>query len=225
MKIVFNDLSELAVQAVVLNGGYLEIKTISADPSELREMFEDETKTRKIKVYEKDDLIASYEGYTVFYRTEEYTGQIYGVTVYKPAATPESQTDILVSAVKVAKIQAQDLDDAQALDVQNLYPEWSGDGVSYVAGHKVNYESVLYKCLQDHTSQADWDPEDAASLWAKVLNPDPSVIPDWEQPTSTNPYMKGDKVKHSGKTWESLVDNNVWEPGVAGTESLWEEVA
>lgn len=29
----------------------------------------------------------------------------------------------------------------------------------------------------------------------------------------------------NGKTWESLADNNVWEPGVIGTESLWKEVA
>lgn len=225
MKIVFNDLSELTIQSVVLNGGYLEVKTISAEPAELRALFEDETKTRKMKVYEKKDLLATYEGYTTFYRTEEYTGKIYGVTVYKPEATPESQADILVSAVKVAKIQAQDLDDGDAIDVKNLYPEWSGDGVSYITGYKVNYDDVLYKCLQAHTSQADWDPADAVSLWAKVLNPDPSVIPDWEQPSSTNPYMKGDKVKHKGKTWESQIDNNVWEPGTTGTESLWKEVS
>ena len=225
MKIVFNDLSELTVQSVVLNGGYLEVKTISAEPAELRALFEDETKTRKMKVYEKKDLLATYEGYTVFYRTEEYTGQIYGVTVYKPEATPEQQTDILVSAVKVAMIQAQDLDDEDAIDVQNLYPEWSGDGVSYTKGYKVNYNGVLYKCLQAHKSQDDWNPADAASLWAKVLNPDPGVIPDWEQPTSTNPYMKGDKVKHVGKVWESLIDNNVWEPGAVGTETLWKEVS
>ena len=41
----------------------------------------------------------------------------------------------------------------------------------------------------------------------------------WEQPESTNPYMKGDKVTHAGRTWVSTIDNNVWEPGVYG----WEE--
>ena len=58
----------------------------------------------------------------------------------------------------------------------------------------------------------------------KVLIPTSSEIPEWEQPSSTDPYMKGDKVKHNGKTWKSLVDNNVWEPGATGTESLWAEV-
>ena len=79
---------------------------------------------------------------------------------------------------------------------------------------------MLYRCLQAHTAQADWNPADAPSLWAKVLIPDPEVIPEWEQPESTNPYMKGDKVKHNSKTWISDIDGNVWEPGVYG----WNEV-
>jgi hypothetical protein len=52
----------------------------------------------------------------------------------------------------------------------------------------------------------------------QVLIPDPETIPEWVQPGSTNPYMKGDKVTHNGSTWVSLVDNNVWEPGVYGWE-------
>lgn len=64
---------------------------------------------------------------------------------------------------------------------------------------------------------------DAVSLWARVLIPDPHDIPEWVQPSSTNPYMKGDKVWHVGKVWESLIDGNVWEPGAVGTESLWGE--
>ena len=50
--------------------------------------------------------------------------------------------------------------------------------------------------------------------WSDYI--DPEVIPEWEQPDSTNPYMMGDKVTHNEKTWESTVDNNVWEPGVYG---------
>ena len=61
---------------------------------------------------------------------------------------------------------------------------------------------------------------DAPSLFAKVLIPDTDTIPEWEQPDSTNPYAKGDKVTHNGKTWISTADGNVWEPGVYG----WEEV-
>lgn len=112
------------------------------------------------------------------------------------------------------------LTDEQALTVPLIFPAWSGDSVNYAAGDRVMYGGVLYKCLQAHTSQAAWTPTDAPSLWAKVLIPTPGAIPDWEQPSSTNPYAKGDKVKHNGKTWISGIDGNVWEPGVYG----WTEV-
>ncbi len=112
------------------------------------------------------------------------------------------------------------LTDEQAATVPGIYPAWSGDGTAYTAGDRVQYTGALYKCLQAHTSQATWTPTDAPSLWAKVLIPTPDEIPDWEQPDSTNPYSKGDKVKHNGKTWTSDIDGNVWEPGVYG----WTEV-
>lgn len=133
-------------------------------------------------------------------------------------------TEVLAQMAKLAQKQAMQItDDAEALEVQYLYPEWKS-GKSYTAGYRVNYKDTLYKVLQDHTSQDDWTPDVAHSLFAKVLIPDANVIPEWEQPDSTNPYSKGDKVTHNGKMWESLVDNNVWEPGATGTESLWKEV-
>lgn len=110
--------------------------------------------------------------------------------------------------------------DEQALNSIALYPEWKAD-VSYTVGQRVLYNSVLYKVLQAHTSQTDWTPDVSHSLFAQILIPDENVIPEWVQPDSTNPYMKGDKVIHNGTTYESLIDNNVWEPGVIGTESLW----
>lgn len=105
--------------------------------------------------------------------------------------------------------------DEQALSVPVLYPAWRS-GVDYVTGQRVLHSGVLYKVLQDHTSQDDWTPDVAPSLFAKVLIPDPDVIPEWEQPDSTNPYNAGDKVTHNGKTWVSNIDGNVWEPGVYG---------
>lgn len=217
MKIIFNDLSELEIQAYSETGGKLNIKTISAKPDALREMFNDITKTRKMTIDGKP-----YEGYTEMYSIEEYAGKIYGVNILKKEVTPESKTELTEAAIKVAEMQAQTLPDEQAIEVQVLYPEWSGDGVEYEKDFKVNYDGVLYKVLQKHTSQADWTPTEAPSLFAKVLT-EPGVIKEWEQPESTNPYMKGDKVSHDEKIWESLVDNNVWEPGAQGTEALWKE--
>lgn len=114
----------------------------------------------------------------------------------------------------------ESVDDTIALDAVTLFPAWSGDSVVYPKGARVRYNGVLYKVLTAHTSQADWTPDNASSLFAKVLIPDDVTIYPWEQPDSTNPYAKGDKVTHNGKTWVSDVDNNVWEPGVFG----WTEV-
>ena len=116
------------------------------------------------------------------------------------------------------------LTDEQALQETSLYPLWDA-AKTYAVGDRVRYAGNLYRCLTAHTAQAAWTPTDAPSLWAKVLtDPSGEILP-WVQPDSTNPYAKGDKVTHNGKTWESLVDNNVWEPGAVGTESLWKEVA
>lgn len=134
--------------------------------------------------------------------------------------------DKMAAMLGQAKINSVNNTDEQALEVQSLYPEWEAlaEGTALHVGDRVNYQGFLYNVLQEHQKQATWNPVDAPSLFAKVLIPDPSVIPEWEQPDSTNPYMKGDKVTHNGQTWESLVDGNVWEPGAVGTESLWKVV-
>ena len=115
---------------------------------------------------------------------------------------------------------AMSLDDEDSLEAVQLFPTWDAEHGTYNAGEKVRYEDILYKCLQTHIAQENWYPSAAASLWAKVLIPDENVIPEWEQPDSTNPYMAGDKVSYNDKIWESTVDNNVWAPGVYG----WVEV-
>lgn len=121
-----------------------------------------------------------------------------------------------------AQIALTYLTDEQALTVKDLHEEWAPNK-DYKTGDRRLYNEELYKCLQDHTAQKGWNPVDAPSLWAKILIPDPEEIPEWEQPESTNGYSIGDKVTHNGKTWESLVDNNIWEPGAIGTEGQWKE--
>lgn len=106
-------------------------------------------------------------------------------------------------------------DDSVVLEIPQLLPEWKA-GIAYATGKKIQYGGVVWKVLQDHTSQEGWEPGIAPSLFAEVLIPDPDVVPEWKQPDSTNPYMTGDKVTHNGSTWVSTIDNNVWEPGVYG---------
>ena len=109
--------------------------------------------------------------------------------------------------------------DEQAVEAPAVYPEWK-ENVEYKIADRVLYDKILYKVLIDHTSQSDWTPIAAPSLFAKVLIPDDSKIYPWEQPDSTNGYKIGDKVSHNGYNWESIIDNNVWEPGVYGWNQI-----
>lgn len=116
---------------------------------------------------------------------------------------------------------AVSLNDTDALDAVELFPEWNA-AAHYDVDNRVRYDGTLYRCLQTHDAQDGWTPADAPSLWAKVLIPDPEVIPEWVQPDSTNPYMKGDKVRYNGKVYESLIDNNIWSP--EAYPAGWQEV-
>lgn len=113
------------------------------------------------------------------------------------------------------------LDDEDALEAIQLFPHWATN-TDYFVDNKVQYDGFLYKCLQNHISQENWTPTTAVSLWAKVLIPDENIIPEWEQPGSTNAYMIGDKVIFNGKTYESTIDNNIWSP--EAYPAGWQEI-
>lgn len=121
------------------------------------------------------------------------------------------------AALLLCRSIAAELTDEQALAVTALYDEWIA-GAAYTAGERVRWRGALYKVLQGHVSQADWTPENATSLFAKVLpgqegNEPEDGYAEWVQPDSTNGYSTGDKVVWNGHLWESIVDDNVDEPG------------
>ena len=126
---------------------------------------------------------------------------------------------IWAAIMKLAVKQARQVtDDTEALSLQILYKQWDDQiGKTLKVGEYINYNKILYKVLQEHTVQEEWKPDVSPSLFAKVLvDPTGETILEWEQPDSTNPYMKGDKVTHNGITYVCDIDNNVWEPGVHG---------
>lgn len=110
---------------------------------------------------------------------------------------------------------AKSLSDDDAFYGVELFDAWKS-GKEYKKDDRIRYGNVLYKVLQDHTSQADWTPDKAVSLYVAV--PDPAIeYPDWVQPTGAHDaYNKGDKVSHLGKHWVSDIDSNVYEPSVYG---------
>ena len=119
-------------------------------------------------------------------------------------------TDADISGVR------QNVNEVEQTMNEAIYPAWDGNGYSYFAGEKVSYEDKYYRCIQSHTSQADWTPDTAVSLWVSISDPT-EEWPDWVQPVGAqDAYAKGAKVSHKDKHWISDVDNNVWEPSVYG---------
>lgn len=136
--------------------------------------------------------------------------------------TPVSQNEEVKYRIeqlnKIGKIVANQVtDDVVALDLQEFYDEWQSN-VTYISGQYIKYDKVLYKVVNSHTSQDDWIPDVSPSLFAKVLiDPTGETILDWVQPDATNAYMTGNKVIFEEKTYESLIDNNIWSPSAYPT--------
>lgn len=135
------------------------------------------------------------------------------------AGTEITKTSETNGIMFVALAETGTIDAVTAAEHAELFAEWMYP-VAYKSGQIRRYAEILYKCIQDHTSQETWPPADSPSLWAKTADPT-EEWPEWSQPASAlDTYKIGDKVSHNEKHWVSTADNNVWEPGVFG----WEEV-
>lgn len=159
------------MQNVESHGDYLRILTVGNTPEQLKVLFMDKSRTARMIVEERGKRGEPLVGYTSLYRTEEYTGKIYGVVMYRPEKTPEAQAGVQAAAVLVAQMQAQSLDDAQALTVKAIYPQWQEIiGQTVKMGYKFLYGDVLHKTLQDNLLiQEQYIPgEGTESLYAVI---------------------------------------------------------
>lgn len=104
MKIVFNDATELIVQSHRIQvDGELLIKTISVTEEELRSIFADELKTKKMVVKERESTLGEYENYTRLDAIVKYTAGILGVMLYKAGETPAERMEALMAENKQLK--------------------------------------------------------------------------------------------------------------------------
>jgi len=104
-----------------------------------------------------------------------------------------------------------EMTDEEAVERPILFPNWKS-GKEYTINERVRYGGRIFKVLQNHTSQDDWTPSRAPSLFAEILTSEDGEPQEWQQPSSTNPYLTGDKVIYKGSIYESLIDNNTWSP-------------
>ena len=101
------------------------------------------------------------------------------------------------------------LADEDALEAIELFPAW-GVGLQYAVGDRIRYDGTLYKCVQGHTSQADWTPDQTQALWIPVSLDE---WPEWVKPSGVqDAYNAGDKVTYNKKHYISTINGNVWSP-------------
>ena len=99
-----------------------------------------------------------------------------------------------------AQINTLAVDDNTALRMVEFYPEWAS-GVAYTTGYKVQRSGKLWRVVQAHTSQAGWEPENAASLWTEVCESHAGTKDD-PIPYSGNMTLEAGKYySQSGKTY------------------------
>lgn len=127
------------------------------------------------------------------------------------------------SILFVTLAEAGSIDDTAAAEHADLFALWACP-VHYKTGQiRRHTDGKLYRCLQDHTSQEDWTPDAASSLWALAADP-AEAWPAWSQPVGAHDaYAKGSRTSHNGKHWVSDLDGNVWEPGMYGWTEVPEE--
>ena len=105
------------------------------------------------------------------------------------------------------------LDDETALTGVELFPAWVV-GKAYAVNDRAQYNGTLYKCIQAHTSQADWAPDATPALWKTVSLDE---YPEWVQPTGAHDaYNIGDKVTYNGQHYVCTSNANVYAPDVYG---------
>ena len=152
-------------------------------------------------------------GETVLLHYDEGTGVLTYHVVERPL-TIDEKSEILEKAIQITTremIRQDQLTQEELEELVHIYPPWSGDGVNYKIGDIVKYEKALFEVIQAHTSQSDWDPIVATSLFKNKM-PE-GIIPEWQQPTGAHDaYNIGDRVTFEGSVYESLIDGNTWSP-------------
>lgn len=137
----------------------------------------------------------------------------------------------LIQQELITKAQESTTND-DIVKYKNLYPLWEDfeDGFSFPLELKVNYiddqlEIRLFKCIQSHNKQSNFNPVVTPALWSEIIIGN-GGIEVWTQPIggdgkypyidplTGNPYI----VTHNGFTWQNNHQGglNVWEPGVFG---------
>lgn len=204
------------------------------DMTELYSLFTSSNLGTIILYNDNDSMIAAFSGYETiesFFYIPVETKYIINLSKYQVQDLQEDVKKCMGKCDKLnesfATIQNSDLSkqseyalqtlastftDEQALNCILLFPEWDGNGVTYLKDDRVRYKNKLFKVLQEHISQLDWIPGATSSLYVEIA--DPSIeYPEWKKPTGAHDaYSKGDKVTYNGRKYVSTINANTYSP-------------
>lgn len=128
--------------------------------------------------------------------------------------TKQVDIQLATNIAFVTLAETGSIDEITASEHTEQFIIWQPD-TQYKAGNLRVEDEILYKCLQNHTSQVGWEPKNTPALWRRIDKNN------WSQPLCAGDgYALGDVRTHKGKQWRSLLDDNCYEPGTYG----WEEV-
>ncbi len=146
-------------------------------------------------------MIKLLNGKYVELTSEEIAAIQEAQAAYEAAERTRPLTESEVSRMLIAQqINTLEVDDNTALRMTEFYPEWAAD-TEYTIGYKVQRNGKLWRALQAHTSQAGWEPENAASLWTEICESHAGTLDD------PIPYS-GNMALESGKYY--MQDNKVY---------------
>jgi hypothetical protein len=95
--------------------------------------------------------------------------------------------------------------------VVELYPVLHFNGELIAAGTRINWNGALKRAAVDIWDTYENNPDNAPTLWEDVvIKEDIRVIP--ETITVGLAFSKGEKGWWKDKIYQSLIDNNIWNP-------------
>jgi hypothetical protein len=115
------------------------------------------------------------------------------------------------------------IDDKGASMVPDFYSDLKYLGGLVLAGTRINHNGVLFKAAVDLWDREENNPDNAPTLWEKIMyHEGVRIIP--EVITVTTAFVLGELGfwEADGKTYKSLLDANVYTP--AAYPQGWEEI-
>lgn len=133
-----------------------------------------------------------------------------------------SRDHTAAAQVFVEQAEAGNVDAETALEHKGLFPEWATDTYCEIGAIR-QYNTLLYKCLQAHTSQPAWTPDATPALWVEVAAPgEYREIKDNMLPTEAFALGEIGWYKSKDNLWKSLIPANTYTPETY--PSGWEKV-